>query len=102
MERSSRDFTFVENVVSANIKSIEAVLESNSYILNIACGERITLNRLWEIISEVFEISELEPYYMAPRPGDIKNSLADISRAKQVLGYYPKVDVQTGIKFLKN
>jgi UDP-N-acetylglucosamine 4-epimerase len=98
---NSRDFTFIENVVSANIKSIEAVLTSKYEIVNIACGEKITLNRLWELISEVFGLTDLRPNYLDARPGDIRNSLADISRAKKVLGYYPKVDVETGIKILR-
>lgn len=98
---NSRDFTFVENVVSANIKSIEAVLSNKSEVVNIACGERVTLNQLWQIIAEVFEIGALKPHYVNPRPGDIRNSLADISKAGQVLKYLPVVNLQMGIQILQ-
>jgi UDP-N-acetylglucosamine 4-epimerase len=97
---NSRDFTFVENVVSANIKSIEAVLSDKSEAVNIACGERVTLNQLWQTIAEIFEVGVLKPRYVNPRPGDIKNSLADISKARQVLKYMPVINLQMGIQIL--
>lgn len=81
----SRDFTFVKNVVDANIKSCESK-ETGKF--NIACGRRVILNDLISMINEILG-KDIKPRYVPPRPGDIKHSLADISKAK-LLGYTPK------------
>lgn len=81
----SRDFTFVKNVVDANIISCES---GETGIFNIACGRRITVNQLVNYINEVLD-KEIESVYVDERPGDIKHSLAEISKAK-ILGYDPK------------
>jgi UDP-glucose 4-epimerase len=81
----SRDFTFIKNVVDANIKACKSE-ETGSF--NIACGRRIILNDLIKIINEILG-KNIEPKYVDPRPGDIKHSLADITAAKS-FGYEPK------------
>lgn len=81
----SRDFTFVKNVVDANILSCES---DKTGIFNIACGRRITVNQLVDYINEILG-KEIKSVYADPRQGDIKNSLADISKAKG-FGYDPK------------
>ncbi len=81
----SRDFTFVQNVVDANILSCES---DQTGVFNIACGRRITINELVNNINEILN-KEIKPEYVSTRPGDIKHSLADISRAKGI-GYTPK------------
>lgn len=81
----SRDFTFVKNVVDANILSCES---DKTGIFNIACGRRITINQLVDYINEILG-KEIKSVYADPRPGDIKHSLADISRARG-FGYNPK------------
>lgn len=81
----SRDFTFVKNVVSANIKACES---KETGVFNIACGRRIILNDLISMINEIFG-KNIEPKYVDSRPGDIKHSLADINAAKS-FGYNPK------------
>lgn len=81
----SRDFTFVKNVVNANILSCES---DKTGIFNIACGRRITVNQLVDYINEILG-KEIKSAYSDPRPGDIKHSLADISRARD-FGYSPK------------
>ncbi len=81
----SRDFTFVKNVVEANIKACES---NKTGSFNIACGRRIVLNNLIKMINELLG-KDIQPIYVDPRPGDIKHSLADINAAKS-FGYNPK------------
>jgi UDP-glucose 4-epimerase len=78
----SRDFTFVKNVVKANILAAES---KKTGAFNVACGRRIILNDLVSMINDIMD-RDIEPKYTDPRPGDIKHSLADISRIKS-LGY---------------
>lgn len=81
----SRDFTFVKNVVDANILSCES---HKTGTFNIACGRRIMINELVDMINEIIR-TDIKQKYTDPRPGDIKDSLADISKAKD-FGYSPK------------
>lgn len=81
----SRDFTYVKNVVNANIKAVESN-ETGSF--NIACGRSIILNDLIKMINKLLG-KDIQPEYVDPRPGDIKHSLADINKAKS-FGYNPK------------
>ncbi len=81
----SRDFSFVRHVVDANILACES---DKTGVFNIACGRRITVNRLVEIINEVLG-KNVESVYAEPRPGDIKHSMADISKARS-FGYEPR------------
>ncbi len=80
----SRDFTFVKNVVNANILSCES---KKTGVFNIACGRRITINQLVDYINEILG-KEIKSIHAEPRAGDIKHSLADISKAKE-FGYDP-------------
>lgn len=97
----SRDFTFVKNVVDANILSCES---EKTGVFNIACGRRITINQLVDYINEILG-KEIKPIYTDPRPGDIKHSLADISRADG-FGYKPKdefkEELTTTVEWFKN
>ncbi|MCS6819507.1 MAG: SDR family oxidoreductase [Chitinophagales bacterium] len=93
----TRDFTFVENAVQANIKAIFSGSEANGEVFNIACGENFSVNFLFKSIKELLN-SKVEPIYRAPRKGDIQNSLADISKAKRILGYTPSFNFHEGLK----
>jgi nucleoside-diphosphate-sugar epimerase len=94
----SRDFTFIENVVSANLLAASAPAEKVSgKMMNVATSSAITLNQVVEILSELTGYSG-KPAYAEPRSGDIKHSLADISRARELLGYVPLVDFREGIR----
>ena len=94
----SRDFTFVENVVQANIKALFTEDENTiNQIYNVAYGERTSLNDLWKIISELAG-SQLKPAYGEPRLGEVKHSLADLSKAKEYLNYFPLYDLKMGLK----
>jgi UDP-N-acetylglucosamine/UDP-N-acetyl-alpha-D-glucosaminouronate 4-epimerase len=91
----SRDFTYIDNVVDANMRAAEAE-EVSGQTFNIACGEQISLNRLLDEIREILG-SEVEASYQEPRQGDVKHSLADISRAREQLGYQPIVSFNEGL-----
>ena len=92
----SRDFTYVDNVVEANILALRAPRAAGS-VINVGCGERITLNRLIKILEEILEVQATVDYQPA-RPGDVRDSLADISLAEEILGYRPKVALEEGLR----
>lgn len=94
----TRDFTYVQNVVTANLLACVAPNASGE-VMNIACGERISLNQLLGTVNKLLE-TNIQPTYVAPRPGDVKDSLADVSKAKSILGYRPSVEVREGLKKL--
>jgi len=94
----SRDFTYVANAVHANecalfTQNAKAVNE----VYNVAIGERTSLNQLFEMIKEVGG-SDLAPKYGPERKGDVKHSLADISKAKELMTYHPSVSIKQGLK----
>jgi UDP-glucose 4-epimerase len=92
----SRDFTYVENVVRANLAALE-VKAIGGRVYNIACGDRITLNELAESLRR--EIGcEIEPVHGPDRAGDVRHSMADISRAQGELGYEPVVSLEEGVR----
>jgi len=92
----TRDFTFVDNAVQANIKGFFASKEAANEVFNIACGERISVNTLWKDLQEAAN-SILKPLYGPTRQGDVKDSLADISKAERLLGYKPSFAVREGL-----
>lgn len=92
----SRDFTYVENVVDANLKA--CLTESvGGEIINIASSQRYSINQLWEALSKITSI-DLEPFYTEPKSGDIRHSLGDIDKAKKILEYEVKIDFEEGLK----
>ncbi|MBN1464944.1 SDR family oxidoreductase [candidate division KSB1 bacterium] len=93
----SRDFSYVDNVILANILATQAPREACGQVFNIACGKRTTLIDLYKKICELLDIHR-EPKYVETRAGDVKHSLADISRAREFLGYEPKYDVFQGLE----
>ncbi len=94
----SRDFTFVENAVEANIKALFAPVNNSRNIFNIAVGEQTTVNKLFEIIRSAADKPSIKPIHRDKRKGDILHSIADISKAKNVLSYEPKVKIEKGIE----
>jgi UDP-glucose 4-epimerase len=92
----SRDFTYVDNAVKANLQACEAEGVSGE-VFNIAYGERYNLLRVIELINLIIE-TNINPIHQEPRKGDVNHSLADISKAKKLLGYNPIVDFEEGIK----
>lgn len=93
----TRDFTFIDNVVQANVKGFFASKDAKNEVFNVACGERITINYLWESLC-IAANSELKAIYGSPRQGDVRDSLANISKAEKLLGYKPQFTVREGLK----
>jgi len=94
----SRDFTYIDNVVHANLLAAGAPAEKVAgQMTNVATGKRITLNETFKILRELTGYRG-EPKYLEPRAGDIKDSLADIGLAGELLGYKPVVDFREGLR----
>jgi UDP-glucose 4-epimerase len=93
----SRDFTYVENVVEANLTAAAAQGAPVGQTFNIAGGRRITVNELIATISGIIGAS-VKPQYDPPRPGDILHSLADVGRSERVLQFHPRVELADGLR----
>lgn len=93
----TRDFCFIENVVQANIRAATTTNKLTGQVVNIACGERISLNQLIRTIGDVTG-NRLEPDYRETRAGDVRDSLASIDAAKALIGYAPQVLVREGLE----
>lgn len=108
---TSRDFCFVDNAVQANILAALACNEAKNEVYNVALGDRTTLNQLYEYLNDSLMhnniLSKSQLNYDNFRPGDVKHSEADISKAKNKLGYSPEYRIKEGIEiavpwFIKN
>jgi nucleoside-diphosphate-sugar epimerase len=93
----SRDFSYVDNVIQANILAAHAPTTACGNVFNIACGQRTALIDLYQKICDLLDV-HIEPRYVDARPGDVKHSLADISRAQEFLGYEPLYTVFQGLE----
>lgn len=95
---TSRDFTYVENAVQANVRSIFTTNdEALNNIYNVACGEQTSLNEMVNLLKSISG-NMIEPYYGPERRGDVKHSKADISKIKKLLDYNPTVEFSEGLK----
>ena len=92
----SRDFTFIDNVVQANLKAAEAP-NVGGEAFNVACGARYTLLDLVQALNRILRTS-IEPRFGDPRPGDVQHSLADVDKARRLLGYEPTVTFEEGLE----
>src|SRR5918911_1113590 len=93
----SRDFTYISNVVDANLRAAETT-RGIGEVINVATGERTTLNELLDTLKRITGRTEVEAEYREPRVGDVRHSLADISRARELLGYEPEVGLEEGLR----
>jgi UDP-N-acetylglucosamine 4-epimerase len=93
----TRDFTYVDNAVQANVNGFFASDLAANQVYNIACGERISVNDLWNGLKTAAN-SNLETEYISARKGDVRDSLANISKAKRLLEYQPEIRVNKGLK----
>ncbi|MBN1947872.1 MAG: SDR family oxidoreductase [Bradymonadales bacterium] len=96
----TRDFTFVENAVSANILAAERASEVSGQVFNVATASRVSINTLYREIAALFEV-DCPPEYLPARPGDVLHSQADISLAERMLSYQPKVGLQEGLRRIR-
>jgi nucleoside-diphosphate-sugar epimerase len=92
----SRDFTYIDNVVDANLLAARAK-RTQGEVVNIACGQAVTVNEIIDMINNLLGKS-VKPKYVAPRPGDVKHSLADITAARNLIDYKPKVSFSDGVR----
>jgi nucleoside-diphosphate-sugar epimerase len=92
----TRDFTFIDNVIHANFAACEAPSEACGKVYNVACGERVSL---LDILESIYAAAgrRVEPRFEPPRAGDVRDSLADISLGRKMLGYEPKVRFAEGL-----
>jgi len=91
----SRDFTFIDNVVEANLQACTAKGAAGK-VFNIACGKNVTINELVHRLNRILQ-TKTEPAYQSPRKGDVKYSLADISQARKILQYSPAIGFDEGL-----
>jgi UDP-glucose 4-epimerase len=93
----TRDFTYIDNVVQANLLAATAPNAAGEF-MNVGCGERISLNEVLRVAGELLGV-EVNTDYRAPRAGDIRDSLADISKAQRLLNYNPTVNFKQGLTY---
>ncbi|HEU4344382.1 MAG TPA: SDR family oxidoreductase [Candidatus Binatia bacterium] len=92
----SRDFTYIENVVESNLLAFQAN-QASGKVFNIGYGQRTSLNTLIRMLERIIGV-EAQVRYEPPKTGDVRHSLADIKRAQDVLGYWPTVDIEEGLR----
>ena len=93
----SRDFTYIGNVIEANMLAAETK-SGIGHVINIANGERTTLNELLEVLKNITGRKEVQAEYREARVGDVRHSLADITQARELLGYEPRVGLEEGLR----
>lgn len=93
----SRDFTFVDNAVHANLLAARNDKPICGEVMNVACGERVTVNQLAATMAELFGCPELTPEHKDDRAGDVKHSLAELSKITATIGYEPLVGFAAGL-----
>jgi len=93
----TRDFTYVSNAVEANLLAAQTERGIGT-VINIANGEQVTINRLFQIIRQMTGRDEIEPEYQPARTGDVMHSLADLTSARECLGFEPRVGLEAGLR----
>jgi UDP-glucose 4-epimerase len=93
----TRDFTYVSNAVEANLLASESAAAVGQ-VINVANGQRISLNKLLSELKKLTGRNDAQADYRAPRIGDVRHSLADITRARELLGYEPRVGLEEGLR----
>ena len=94
----SRDFTYVDNAVHANLLAARSTRPIRGDVMNVACGKRVTLKELAKVMAAAMERPDLVPLHQPTRAGDVKHSLADLTHAKNTIGYEPIVDFAAGLR----
>jgi UDP-glucose 4-epimerase len=93
----SRDFTYIADVVAANMRAAET-MTGVGQVINFARGERVTLNQLLDILKKITGHTDVQADYREPRVGDVRHSLAAITRAREMLGYTPQTSLEEGLR----
>ena len=92
----TRDFTYVANVVDGVLRACDGAASASGEVINVATGGRISLNELFQTIRNLVG-GDIEPIYAEPRAGDVRDSQADITKARRLLGYEPKATFEEGL-----
>jgi len=92
----SRDFTYIDNVIQANLLALRAP-NAPGEVCNIGCGQHVSLNQLIQILEELLKV-RAQVTYAPAKPGDVRHSLADTTKATRVLGYVPKIQIEEGLR----
>ncbi len=93
----TRDFTFVDNCVQANLLAATAENVAGE-VINVGSGKQTSVNELFRLIRQLVGADAIEPFYAPPRPGDVRHSLADITKAREKLGYEPRIPLEEGLR----
>jgi len=94
----SRDFTYVDNAVHANLLAARSERTIGGEVINVGCAAQISVNDLAVLVGQMLGNPSLKPTHLPERAGDIKHSFADLSRAREILGFRPVVDFQAGLR----
>jgi UDP-glucose 4-epimerase len=92
----SRDFTYIDNVIHANLLAARAK-QTQGEVINIACGQAVTVNAIIDMINGIVG-KQVKPFYADERPGDVKHSSADIRSAENVIGFHPVISFEDGLQ----
>jgi nucleoside-diphosphate-sugar epimerase len=92
----SRDFTYIDNVVEANLCAARTE-DTKGEVVNVACGDSVTVNEIIKMINDIVG-KDVKPEYAPTRAGDVKHSMADISKAEKIINYKPVVSFKDGLK----
>jgi UDP-N-acetylglucosamine 4-epimerase len=95
---TSRDFCYVENAIQANLLAATASEDAKGQVYNVAVGHQTSLNELFEYLKNIMEQPSAQANHVDFRKGDVRHSLANIDKARQLLGYHPEVDCREGLK----
>jgi UDP-glucose 4-epimerase len=93
----TRDFTYVGNIVAANLQALTAPSAAGQ-TFNIAMGQATSLNQLVDALQELTGVTDVEPVHADPRPGDIRHSVADVSKARSLMGFTPQINFVDGLR----
>ena len=97
---TSRDFTFVENAVQANVLAMLSNNISKHEVINIACGDQVSLNKIIQLLQEISGKEDIKVVYAPERAGDVKHSKADINKALSLINYNPRYNFADGLKLV--
>ncbi len=95
----TRDFIYIDDVVQVNLLAADIITPLQGEVLNVGCGQSISINQLVQEINQVLK-TDLEPIYQEPRTGEVRHSQADISKIQGLLGFEPKVSLKAGLEKL--
>lgn len=95
--KQTRDFTYIDDIIDGTLKAAE-IEDAEGQIFNLGSGSRKSINDVLKLLLTISDKEHIEPIYEEPRLGDIHDTQADISKARALLGYDPKVEISTGLK----